>query len=96
MAVGEKAELLYIRGLAFCADALRDGFISDRQVLKVIGGGMRDAQARADRLVAADLWIRDDERGGYMVKSWLSWNLPAETIRAKMDADAARKGGRKS
>jgi hypothetical protein len=95
MFVGEKAELLYVRGLAFCAETLKDGLITDRQVVNVIGFGMRDARARADRLVAAGLWERDEEQGGYIVTSWLTWNLPADSIRARMDADAARKGAHK-
>ena len=44
---GEKAEVLYVRGLAFCSDAMSDGFISDRQVTAVLGVGMRDAMRRA-------------------------------------------------
>ena len=49
----ERAELLYVRGLAFCADMLSDGFISDTQLVQFVGVKMRDAPKRAERLGAA-------------------------------------------
>lgn len=88
---GEKAELLYVRGLAFSADVLRDGFISDTQLARFVGVGMRDAKARAERLVAVGLWIRDDDEGGYWVKSWSKWNQSLEEIRERQHKDAERK-----
>lgn len=93
--VGEKAELLYIRGLAFSADVLKDGFISDVQLGRFVGVGMRDTAARAQRLVEAGLWIRDDERGGYVVRAWSKWNQSMTEIRAKQIRDAERKAGDK-
>ena len=92
---GEKAELLFVRGLAFCADVLKDGFISDIQVVRYPGIGMRDVAARARRLVEVGLWLRDDERGGYVVKSWEKWNQTLDEIKAKQRADAERKAGAK-
>ena len=91
---GEKAELLFVRGLAFCADVLKDGFISDVQLVRFVGVGMRDAQARATRLVDAELWERVD--GGYVVRSWEKWNQSLSEIKAKQKADAERKAGDKS
>lgn len=91
MRAGEKAEVVFTRGLAFCAGHLTDGFISDLQLTNIIGRGMRDAKARAERLCAADLWIRDDDAEGYWVASWLNWNQSKEVIAEKMRADAARK-----
>lgn len=88
---GEKAELLYVRGLAFSADILKDGFISDIQVERYVGVGMRDATARARKLVEVGVWERDDERGGYVIRSWQKWNQTADEIRNKQRADAARK-----
>lgn len=90
---GEKAELLYIRGLAFSADVLKDGFISDVQLERFVGVGMRDAPARAARLVDAGLWARDDDRGGYTVVAWAKWNQSMTEIRAKQIKDAERKAG---
>lgn len=92
---GEKAELLYLRGLAFSADVLKDGFISDVQVTRFVGVGMRDAAARARRLVEVGLWQRDDERGGYVVNAWSKWNQTAAEIREKQQRDAERKGATK-
>jgi hypothetical protein len=97
--VGEKAELLYVRGLAFCADVLSDGFITDSQLLRFVGVGMRDATARAKALVDAGLWERvasdglwSDGRGcGYRVMRWEKWNRSKKEIDEKLAADAARK-----
>lgn len=86
---GLDAELLYVRGLAFCADILSDGFISDRQLVRFVGVGMDDAPERAKRLVAADLWERTD--GGYRVRSWLGWNRSREEITQRQAKDAERK-----
>lgn len=88
---GEAAELLYVRGLAFCADVLSDGFISDRQLVRFVGVGMFDAAERAQRLVEVGLW--DREGGGYQVRSWLSWNRSKAEITESMAKDRARKGG---
>lgn len=90
---GEGAELLYVRGLAFCADVLEDGFISDTQLVRFPGVGMSDARERADRLVAVGLWRRDDKRKGFHVKSWLLWNLSRKQIEDKLRVDRTRKTG---
>ena len=55
---GERAEVLYVRGLAFCAEILSDGFISDRQ-LKHVGVGLPGVDQRAKMLVKVGLWDRD-------------------------------------
>lgn len=86
---GLAAELLYVRGLAFCADVLSDGFISDRQLVRFVGVGMDDAAERAKRLVCADLWER--EEGGYRVRSWLTWNRSRDEITERQARDAQRK-----
>lgn len=86
---GERAELLYVRGLAFCADVLSDGFISDTQLSRFVGVGMRDAKKRAQALVDNGLWIREDK--GYRVAAWLKWNKSNAEIRADASKDAGRK-----
>jgi hypothetical protein len=86
---GEKAELLYVRGLSFCSEAMSDGFISERQVVAVVGAGMRDTQSRAQTLVDVGLWERVD--GGYVVRSWLKWNKSAEEIGRARKQDRDRK-----
>lgn len=91
MRAGERAELLYCRGLAFCADVLSDGFISDLQLTALVGVNLAGVKARAKALCDADLWIRDSEAGGYWVASWLNWNLSRDQIGANLKADADRK-----
>jgi hypothetical protein len=86
---GEAAELLYVRGLAFCADVLSDGFISDRQLVRFVGVGMFDAIDRAVRLVEVGLW--ETVEGGYRVKSWLDWNRSRAEITDYMAKDRDRK-----
>lgn len=87
---GEAAELLWCRGLAFCADVLSDGFISDRQLTRFVGVGMFDATDRAARLVEVGLWVRVE--GGYQVRTWLKWNRSKSEITQAMAKDSQRKG----
>jgi hypothetical protein len=87
---GEGAELLYVRGLAFCADVLSDGFISEIQLSRFVGVGMKSLQRRANRLVEVGLWSRVD--GGYRVNGWLKWNRSRDDITDLNKKDAARKG----
>lgn len=92
---GERAELLYVRGLAFCAEVLTDGFISDAQLARFVGAGLSGVKARATRLVDCDLWQRDDESGGYWVLSWLKWNQSKDEISDKLRIDSDRKGAQR-
>lgn len=89
MEAGEAAELLFYRALSFSADVLRDGFVTDSQLVRVVAHGMRDARKRADKLVAVNLWTRED--GGYNVRSWLKWNRSREEIEELQDRDTRRK-----
>lgn len=90
---GEAAELLYYRALSFSAHVLRDGFVTDSQLIRMVGHGMKDAKKRADRLCAVGLWVHED--GGYRVRSWLKWNRSKEEIAALQEKDAGRKTGSK-
>jgi hypothetical protein len=58
LAAGEQAELLFVRCLAFLADAASDGYITDRQMRAVVGMGMRNIQGRIDTLVEVGLITR--------------------------------------
>ena len=93
---GEKAELLYVRGLAFCAEVLSDGFISDIQLTRFVGVGLTGIASRAKKLVDVELWARDDEAGGYWIASWLKWNQSKDEIAEKLRTDSERKGGKAS
>lgn len=95
---GERAELLYVRSLAFSAAQLSDGFISDTQLRMFVGAGMTGLPARAKRLCEVGLWERvaDDLLGtgtGYRIVSWLKHNASKAEIEAKQRKDAERKRG---
>lgn len=86
---GEAAELLFYRGLSFAADVINDGYISDSQLGRLLGWGMKDVQRRARRLTEVGLWTRED--GGYRIKSWLKWNRSRDEIERLQRKDAGRK-----
>jgi hypothetical protein len=86
---GERAELLFVRGLAFCSGSPSDGFITDRQLVAKVGAGLPGVPARARRLVEVGLWERVD--GGYVVRSWLRWNRTADEIGRARKQDRERK-----
>lgn len=90
--VGVMAELLFVRGLAWSADVLKDGFISDMALTRFVSIGIPRAASLAQKLDEAGLWIRDDDLGGYWVKSWDKWNLSKAEIQERLVRDAARKG----
>lgn len=93
---GERAELLYYRGLMFCkANWHQDGFITDGQLVRV-APDFTLLSARVRALVSTGLWQRVDEdlfgRGaGYQVTAWLDRNPSRAQIEAKRRADAERK-----
>jgi hypothetical protein len=91
---GEKAEVLFTRGLAFCADSNSDGFITERQLTMVVGVGMRDTLRRASTLVTVGLWERHD--GGYQIRGWLKWNKSAEDLGRARRQDRERKAAQRS
>lgn len=72
---GEKAELLFIRGLCFMKRNKTDGFISDRQLARIMLPG---AKARAARLVEVGLWERVTD--GYYCPSFLKRNKSRSEI----------------
>jgi hypothetical protein len=86
---GEAAELLFCRGLAFCATSDADGFITDSQVVRYVGAGMRDAPKRARRLAEVGVWERLD--GGYLVRSWTKIHPTSEEKGRRRKADRERK-----
>lgn len=86
---GLAAELLYVRSLAFCSDVLNDGSISETQLIRFVGVGMKDARKRAARLVEVGLWIRDES--GYRIASWLKWNRSRDEIGEMAKKDSERK-----
>ncbi len=89
--VGERAEVLFVRSIAYCASAMSDGFMTDRQVRRIVGMGLDDVDDRCKALVESGLWTRDDERGGYVVTNYLKWNRSKEDISMRRAREAARK-----
>lgn len=89
IAAGEAAELLFVRGLAFCATSDSDGYITTSQLLRFVGAGMRDVEKRATRLVEQGLWGRDGD--GYQIRSWTKINETAEEKGRKRRTDRERK-----
>lgn len=96
----DRAEVLFTRGLAYCARDLRlEGFISDialraGKVLRRRPGkkGADTVLDAAQRLVELGVWTRVD--GGYLITNWLKWNKSWEEISKKRAEDRGRKGGR--
>lgn len=89
IAAGEKAELLFCRGIAFCSNSDSDGYITDGQLVRRVGAGMKDAEARAKVLVNVGLWVRVE--GGYQVRSYIKINETAEERGRKRRTDRERK-----
>lgn len=89
IAAGEAAELLFVRGLAFCATSDSDGYVTDSQVTRYIGAGMRDAMKRARKLVEVGLWAEAD--GGFQVRSWVKIHESQEERGRALKADRERK-----
>lgn len=98
---GERAELLYVRGLAFCKRYWQaDGLITDGQLARTVGAGLTGVNARANRLCAVGLWerVEDDLLGGgrgYRVVAWLKWNPSCAEIETARRADSERKRGKR-
>lgn len=93
IAAGERAEVLFTRGMAFAARKPCDGFISDLQLTTFRLPGVT---ARAKRLCEVGLWERVEEDllgtgTGYRIRSWLKWNQSRAEIEAKQRKDAERK-----
>jgi hypothetical protein len=94
---GPMAELLYVRGLAFCADVLSDGFISDTQLTRFVGVGIPQPKKHAERLILCGLWEKAEpglfgsEGVGFVVVAWAKWNLTKAEIQEKAKKDAERK-----
>lgn len=88
MAAGERAEVLFCRGLAFSANADANGYITERQ-LGALGIGLPALSQRAEALVREGVWER--EEGGYQIRAWLKWNKSTDEIGRHLKRDRERK-----
>lgn len=86
---GEAAELLFCRALAWCATSDSDGYITDAQLTRFPGTGMKDAPKRAARLVAVGVWERVD--GGFVIRAWTRIHETAEEKERHRKTDRERK-----
>lgn len=85
---GEAAEVLFNRGLAHCTREETEGFIQDGIPERLCPKGTK---ARVRALVAAELWIRNEPRGGWVVRSWGKWQGELDALAARRRADRERK-----
>lgn len=77
IAAGPLAELLYIRGLAFCKRQMVDGIIKTNQ-LAAVALGIPSAARHAAALVEHGAWAPID--GGWLIAAWLKRNKSAAEI----------------
>lgn len=93
----DRAEVLWTRGLAYCArDLSLNGFISDiaLQAGKVLRRkpGKRGADTVMECAVRLDelgLWVREER--GYRIRSWAKWNKTWAEVTRKRADDRDRK-----
>ena len=107
MEVGEDAELMYVRMLAYAARTPRtEGWISDRVVMSRLGilprpatgngagngaGNEPGTDAGSRAGRLCDVGLIVREGDGYRIASWLKWNRSVE----EMERESARDSGRK-
>lgn len=68
---GPDAELLYIRGLIYCAQNDSDGFLPEFDI-DVAAVGLKNVSRSVQKLITERLWI--ESPGGWLVRSWVKWN----------------------
>jgi len=85
---GEKAEVLYLRALAFTNDDQTDGHIDDAQ-LPLFTVGLGSLKPRIAALEREGLWQRNGS--GWNVRNWSKWNRTRAEIEEKRRQDSERK-----
>jgi hypothetical protein len=81
IASGEKAEVLYVRGLCLAKRTMKDGFIDARQLSRV---GLTGVEKRAETLCDHGLWKK--VKGGFKIVGWSGRNPSAKEIATKVEA----------
>jgi hypothetical protein len=84
--VGETGEVLFMRSLAYSANADTDGFIPETQLPRF---GLPRIADRVARLVGAGLWDKAD--GGYQIRNWWVWQSELYAAERKRQKEANRK-----
>jgi hypothetical protein len=90
IAVGEAAELLFVRAIAWSKRNRSDGWLPGDCVDRLVARGGR---ARADRLVEVGAFEVDPERGGYVIRSYASWQ--ETTVEIEAQREELRRRGRR-
>lgn len=91
-AAGEPAEVLFTRGMSYAGRKETGGFISDAAA-KILCPTR--TKARTDALERVELWLRDDERGGWQIRSWVRRQDAHEATVDRRRAEAARQQRRR-
>lgn len=86
VAAGEEAEVLFVRALAYCADAETGGFLPSKLVARLTP---TKTKKRVESLVQNGLWL--EVPGGYRVRSWMNWQSELETLAQRRRSDRDRK-----
>lgn len=86
---GPDAELLFVRCLSFLASVPSNGFITEQQVRRVVGLGLRNVTKRLTSL--QEVGLLEAVEGGFVVRSWTKWNKTAEEIGKLLAKDRQRK-----
>lgn len=93
LAAGPMAELLWVRGLCWSKDHLRDGEVP-RSALALVALGLADPGALAVRLVEVGLW--EPCEGGWRVppEKWAAWQTTREQVEEmrRKRSEAGQKG----
>jgi hypothetical protein len=83
---GPMASWLYVCGLAYANRYLTDGFIPDRQAVRLVDTD--DSEPLVRRLVDTGLWERVE--GGYQIHDYLEYQPSSEKVKAERAASAER------
>jgi len=88
LAITPMAELLFLRALAFAKRLPNDGYLTTAQVERC-AYKLPKLDKLVAELVTNSLWTPVD--GGYVIKSWLKWNLSNEQLGRTRAKDRQRK-----
>lgn len=89
---GPDAELLFVRGLAYCKRSSPDGLVPDFD-LEIVGVGLKSVEKRAATLVQHGLWV--EVEGGWQVRSWSRWNETSKDLEAKRERARQRQADKR-
>jgi hypothetical protein len=93
-AVGGAGFALHIAGILYCARNLTDGFIPAGKVATLVDSAdfRPSVAALLARLVTNNLWHRNEERNGYDVHDYLTYNPTKEKVLADRESARNRQG----